>query len=184
MTKRTWTGLALVALAIVVTVLFILPWFASDDLEESNAPEFSAVAVIEESRLVLPPVAGGAAAIYFTISNRGEDTLFINDVALAQGRGTEFVSTTGATATPLANIAVNPGETVRLGPGTGHVVLTGYDSNVVPGATADMTLRFQNGQTVTVATEVEASPGAEAPVPAMPTSEGTVANPPQPPGAP
>jgi periplasmic copper chaperone A len=158
MSKRKWIGLGLVVVAALATVLLILPWFADDDRAASSAPEFSAVAVIDDARLVLPPVAGGAAAIYFTIANRGLDTLFMTEVSLAEGRGTEFVYTTGATATPLVNVAIHPGETVRLGPGSGHIVLTGYNSNVVPGAAIDMTLTFQNGQTATVPARVQASP--------------------------
>jgi copper(I)-binding protein len=82
-------------------------------------------------------------------------------VEFANGHGTHLANTGGVANTPLANQAIHPDETVRLGPGMGHVVLTGYNSNVVPGALAEMTLTFQNGQTVKVPATVEASPAAE-----------------------
>lgn len=177
MSKRSWIGIGLAVVAIAAVVLLILPWFANDDLEAPVAPRFSAVAVIDDARVVLPPVAGGAAAIYFTISNRGKDTLFITKVEFANGSGTALAETGGVEPTRLSNQPIDPGETVRLEPGTGHVVLTDYDSNVVPGAVSEMTLTFQNGQTVKIPAKVEASPAA-----AKPARAGAEAGSPRPPG--
>jgi copper(I)-binding protein len=178
MTKRSAIGIGLLLVAIVAMVLLVAPWFADDDTEEPSAPEFSAIAVIENARVVLPPVAGGAAAIYFDISNRGADTLYITEAEIGNGRGTSLSETDGPANLPMANLAIHPGTTERLSPGTGHVVLTGYGSELVPGAVAQMKLTFQNGQTVTVPAKVEASPanavepgetGAETQAPVPPT---------------
>ena len=113
------------------------------------APEFHQNTLVERGALVLPPVAGQPARIYFEVTDRGdENAVCIREVAIEHPDVAKPFETRGPDMRRLANVPIHQGETVEFGLGERQVVLSDYDSDVVPGATLAMRLIFSNGEAV------------------------------------
>lgn len=154
--KRSWIAPILVVVAVVAAVVWFAPLFPDDDTSAPPAPEFGSAVTVENARLVLPPEAGEPARIYFDISNMGERNVYIAEVAVEHADGVMIANIEGPVAANMANVPVNEGETVVFGPNAEQVILTDYDSNVVPGADVRMRLTFGNSESLTVPMQVYA----------------------------
>ena len=116
---------------------------------------------IENPRMVLAPVAGNPAAIYFDFSYDG-------DRAFSLGR----VSVDGAESAVMHQfgeydfqvqmmealpIPVNKGTTVEFKPGDYHVMAMGVSEELQPGDTTEVTLTVSGGKTHKFTAEVRAA---------------------------
>lgn len=124
------------------------------DTEAPVAPDFGSIVRVENSRIVLPGSDGTAARVYFDVTNVGDQTVQLTEVRLAHASATGMQETGGPAWMPVATLPIEPGETLSLNPDGEFVVVSNYDSNVVPGALIDVTLVFGTSATVTVPTQV------------------------------
>lgn len=81
------------------------------------APEFHQNTLVERGALVLPPVAGQPARIYFEVTDRGdENAVCICEVAIEHTDVAKPFETRGPDMRRLANVPIHQGETVEFGP--------------------------------------------------------------------
>lgn len=152
-------GLLLVVVliaAVAGAVIFLLPMLqplGDSDTEYSVAPERGSVVQVENPRLVLPPRAGQLASLNFDITNSGERSLQLVDVAI-QHAEQGMAEIEGPAPQELANVDIQSGETVRFGSTENRLVVADYDENVVPGSTVNVTLTFGNAETVSFSAPV------------------------------
>lgn len=116
---------------------------------------------ISNARLVLAPVAGNPAAIYFDLAYEGEKGLTLRkaDVAQAQSAmlhqyGEHQSKVQMMEAVP---IALTKGTKLEFKPGDLHVMVMEPDAALAPGDTAQVTLTVSGGMTHTFAAEVRAA---------------------------
>jgi periplasmic copper chaperone A len=161
-------GLAVVGLLIAMSMVYFA--FADRDAGRSFDRGSATRLVISEGRFVLPPTVEQPAELYFKIANRGEEAVYVTEVAVRQAREADFFDLSTPDPLRAANVEVEPGEMVSLEPGGLAVQVSGYTSDVVPGAAVDVDLRLGNGETVSTRAQVEAAPSA---VQRARTGEGT-----------
>lgn len=129
---------------------------------DPEAPEGIAVS---DARMMLPPVPGNPAAIYFTIANTSDRPVAISGASV-QGAASAMLHTTTVGpqgASMMAEMTQQPvpaGETVRFEPGGRHVMASGLADAIRPGAVVEVTLTFADGDKVSFPAAVRA-PGAE-----------------------
>lgn len=125
------------------------------------APGAAADAVtleISDARLVLPPVAGNPAAVYFDVRNTGERNYAIRRADIA---GAETSDIHGSmemngqmTMSGVGQVLVNAGQSESFKPGGFHVMAFGLDPKLVAGGTTEMTLTVVGGKTKTFPLEI------------------------------
>ena len=150
MNKRRIMIAILTLLAIVAAAAFIYPIFTREQVIAPPAPAFGSTIEVENARLVLPATAGRPAVVHFAVSNLGQDTVFVTAVNVEHTRAAEMYDTERPSPLEIANVPVQPGETVQFGTGEQQLVLADYDSFVVPGAELRMVLTFGNAEAVAV----------------------------------
>lgn len=106
---------------------------------------------IANARLILPPVSGNPAAIYFDATFGGERGISITGAEVEGAASAEVhatmeynFETTMADAGP---IALRGGETVTFEPGGLHIMAMGLDESVAAGDTVEVTLKIIGGKT-------------------------------------
>jgi len=116
---------------------------------------------ITNARLVLPPVSGNPAAIYFDATYAGERGISITGAEVAGAESATVhammeydFEMTMAEAGP---IAIRGGETQTFEPGGLHVMAIGLDESVDAGDTAEVTLKISGGKTHRFDAEVRAA---------------------------
>ncbi len=136
---------------------------ADTPVEASSAPEAKPGLALTAGRLVLPAVKGNPAAAYFTLANSAEKpaTLAAVDVAGAgMAMFHETVTKDGrSTMGELASREVKPGETLVFAPGGKHVMVMDVPAGWKPGASAEMTLIFADGDKLSAPLAIEAPGG-------------------------
>ncbi len=132
--------------------------------EEAPAPE--PVDTIEgititDARLVLPPVSGNPAAVYFNLSYDGERGIAVSGAEVAGAKNAtvhdmmeyDFKMTMAeAGPVPLTN-----GTEVAFEPGAKHVMAFELDDSVQAGGTAEVTLKISGGKRHKFEAEVRAA---------------------------
>lgn len=160
MKHRKLIGLVIAAGAVIAGLALFGPlgeWLADDDSQPSAAGEFGSVVSVNDVEIALPQEAGGAAAIYFTATNRGDRGVYISEVLVEHGSRAQFFDLERQVPDQTANIDIPAGETVQLEPGDPVALLTDYDANIVPGAQVDVRFDFGTGTPVTVPATVIAA---------------------------
>jgi len=175
MNKRNWIIGVLVVGGILAAILFLYPpaqRVADSDTEQPTAPDFGSQAdpavAIENARLVLPARAGNPATVYFDVRSLGQRNLVIREVNVEHAGRVGLFDAEGPQIGRIENVSIEPGATLRFAPDARHLVASDYDSNVVPGASVEVTVTLANGQTATAQANVEAgtAPGGGAAAPA------------------
>ena len=132
-----------------------------EEAEESAVATANAAPMVENARLVLPPVSGNPAAAYFDITNPGEQPLTISAIDIAGAGRTEMHQSMEMDGKMMmegmAGIEVAPGETSSLAPGGMHVMAFDLDGTVAAGSMAEMTLTFADGATMTARVTVQSA---------------------------
>ncbi len=134
---------------------------------EADAPTDSATTVlvrgisITNPRLVLPPVAGNPAAVYFDLSYTGDAGVTLNSVAV-EGAGMSMIHQTvekdGATMMVDAGpIALTTGTPVSFAPGGMHVMAMQPSDAWQPGGSVTVTLTLSDGTTQSFPAEIRAA---------------------------
>lgn len=96
-----------------------------------------------------PSALAGLQWSIFELTNLGEQIVHLTQVHIARNE-TDIQDTRGPAWTPLANLPLQPGETLSFEPGATFAIISNYDSSVVPGATVDITLVFDTPASITV----------------------------------
>lgn len=109
-------------------------------------------------RLMLPPVAGNPAAVYFDLENSSARDRTVRAAAVqgAQSAAIHQMSMAGGESTmnEVLQINVPAGETLRFEPAGLHVMANNLADTVVTGGTAEVTLTFAGGDKISFPAEV------------------------------
>ncbi|MXP25205.1 copper chaperone PCu(A)C [Altererythrobacter indicus] len=128
---------------------------------ENSAPNAPEGINVENARLILPPVAGNPAAVYFDISNNGKKTRVIRSVFVegAKSAAMHQVSTWEGKASmdDIFQLDVPIGKTVSFVPGEKHVMVMGLAEDTKPGDKIEVTLTFAGGDKISFPAEVLAA---------------------------
>lgn len=134
---------------------------------EEKAPEVEANPtglVVSNARLMLPPVAGNPAAVYFDLKNEGTRAVAVRraDVAGAKSASMHDMMEYNRemTMADMGPMTIKQGETVKFEPGGKHVMAFGLSPELKAGGKTEMTLTIAGGDKVSVPVPIEAA-GAE-----------------------
>lgn len=146
-----------VAATALAATLIPLLGACSDDAaapaEDAVASPSAAGLAVSNARVVLPPVAGNPAAVYFDLSFVGAPGVTLDTVAV-EGAGMtmihDYAQTDGKMQMVMTDaVPLAPGTPVKFAPGGLHVMAMEPGAALVPGGTAKVTLTLSDG-TVTV----------------------------------
>lgn len=124
-------------------------------------PDAPAGISVTDGRMLLPPVSGNPAAVYFDIANTGDKDMMIR-AADVQGAGMAMLHETSTwnNQTDMQEVFQQPvpaGETVKFEPGGLHVMASDLDPSLVAGGTTEVTLTFVGGDKVSFPVEIHAA---------------------------
>ena len=135
---------------------------ACSETAEAPASE-SAVAglTVSNARIVLAPVAGNPAAVYFDLSYSGDAPAILTSVAV-EGAGMtmihDYAESAGTMQMTMADaVPLVTGTPVIFAPGGLHVMAMEPTDALQAGASANVTLTLSNGTTATVTAPVRAA---------------------------
>lgn len=119
---------------------------------------------VSNARLMLPPVAGNPAAIYFDLKNEGSRAIAVRRADVADAKSAEMHDMMeydrAMTMGEMGPTTVPAGETVKFEPGGKHVMVFDLSPEIVAGGTTEMTLTVAGGDKVSFDVPVQAA-GAE-----------------------
>ena len=134
-----------------LTLASSLALSACGETAEAPAEDVEGIAGLEVSnpRLVLAPVSGNPAALYFDLDYSG-DRLFSVSAADVAGAGSAMLHdyTTFNLETVMGETTPQPlkkGERLSFEPGGLHVMAMDVSPDLAPGGTAEVTLIFSGG---------------------------------------
>ena len=162
MNSRIGAALALAAVAFVPLACGTQPEEQQHEQQtltgDPDAPEGIAVT---NGRLLLAPVSGNPAAVYFDIANSGPEQVVIR-AAHVEGAETAEIHETStidgrATMHDIDEQPVAAGETVRFVPGGLHVMAMEPADTLTPGSETLVTLTFESGDKVSFPADVRAA---------------------------
>lgn len=116
---------------------------------------------VSNARVVLPPVAGNPAAVYFDLAYTGAAGVTLEDVAV-EGAGMTMIHDYAETAGKMEMTMAGPvtlaeGAPVSFAPGGLHVMAMEPTDALKAGGTAKVTLTLSDGSTTTVDAPVRAA---------------------------
>lgn len=127
------------------------------DEEPAGVPGLS----VSDARVVLPPVAGNPAAVYFNLSYEGDRGLTIRkaDVAGAESAMMhDYNEHEGKMQMMEAlPIGIKKNSKVEFKPGAAHVMAFGFSPDLKAGDTTDVTLTVSGGGTYTFPAEIRSA---------------------------
>lgn len=119
---------------------------------------------VSNARLMLPPVAGNPAAIYFDLKNEGERAVAVRRADVADAKSASMHDmmeyNREMTMADMGPLTIPAGETVKFEPGGKHVMVFELSPEITAGGTTEMTLTVAGGDKVSFPVPVQAA-GAE-----------------------
>jgi copper(I)-binding protein len=116
---------------------------------------------ITNARLVLPPVAGNPAAVYFDLANKGERSVtFRNATVDGAGRAEMHQSIMEGDRMVMGEAhpqTIQPGSSLEFAPGGMHVMVFDLPEDMAAGGTAEVTLVAAGGARHTFTAEIQAA---------------------------
>jgi len=153
--KKTWAAL------ILASSLTVASCGGGTEEVAEVAPEGVPGMSVENGRLVLAPVSGNPAAVYFDLTYDGERGLTIRraDVAGAESAMLhDYGEYDGKVQMMEAlPIGIKKGDKVVFEPGSKHVMAFGIPEELAPGDTAEVTLTVSGGDKYTFEATVQAA---------------------------
>ncbi len=123
-----------------------------DRIEHASA---SAGSVTVRMPWALQPFKDAPAPVYFRIINHGTNADTLDGVASpVAGMAMLHGTSAAGSMTPLAELAIPPGDSVVLRPGVLHVMLDSLHRNLLRGDSLMLTLHFRRGGGLTLAVPV------------------------------
>lgn len=128
---------------------------------ETAAATPGAMLAVTNARVVLPPVAGNPAAVYFDLSYSGDAEVTLSSVAV-EGAGMtmihDYADNAGKRQMVMADAVPLPsGAAVSFAPGGLHVMAMEPGAALVAGGIAKVTLTLSDGTTAIVDAPVRAA---------------------------
>ena len=119
---------------------------------------------VSNARLVLPPVSGNPAAVYFDLSYAGAPGVTLDSVSV-EGAGMtmihDYAESAGKTQMVMTDaVPLSASAPVSFAPGGLHVMVMEPSDALAPGSMAKITFMLSDGTTTTVDAPVRA-PGDE-----------------------
>lgn len=153
--------------ASAVLMLAALPALSACAPDADAPPSDSATAaaagglVVSNARVVLPPVAGNPAAVYFDLSYSGAPGASLESVTV-EGAGMtmihDYAENAGKMQMVMADsVPLSAGEPVSFAPGGLHVMAMEPSEALKAGGTAKVTLALSDGTKVTIEAPVRAA---------------------------
>lgn len=129
--------------------------------EGTSAEQLAEGVNIANARMVLPPVSGNPAAIYFDLTYAGEGEVAFQS-ATVEGAGNTMIhiiskDETGTHMMDHGPFTVAPGETVEFKPGELHIMVTDISPEITAGSTVPVSLTFSDGLSHSFEAEVRAA---------------------------
>ncbi len=125
--------------------------------EQAGVPGMS----VDNARLVLPPVAGNPAAIYFDVAYEGDRGLAIRKASVEGAESAmlhNYTEWEGKMQMMEAlDIVVKKGDKIAFEPGGQHVMAFGLPEDLAVGSSVEVTLTVSGGATQTFSAEVRAA---------------------------
>lgn len=107
---------------------------------------------ISNARLMLPPVAGNPAAIYFDLKNEGNRAVAVRRADVADAKSASMHDMMeydrAMTMADMGPTTVKQGETVKFEPGGKHVMVFDLSPEIRAGGKTEMTLTVAGGDKV------------------------------------
>lgn len=134
----------------------------SDDAQtEATAPQLVEGVTIENPRMLLAPVSGNPAAVYFDLTYVGDSPVTLDSVTV-EGSQSAMVHQMGEDGNGGMMMASGPvtltsGETLNFEPGGYHVMAMQMSPEVEAGQTASVTITLSDGQSHTFDAPVNAA---------------------------
>ena len=159
MTRMNWTrAAASAAMGLALTLGACAEEApAPVEVEEGVYPDLA----IENARLVLPPVSGNPAAVYFDATYNGERGISITGAQVAGAASAQVHATMEynfeTTMAESGPVALRSGETVTFEPGGLHVMAMELGEGIEPGGTVEVTLKIIGGKTHRFDAKVQAA---------------------------
>lgn len=152
------------ALALLCAASLMALSACAEPAETPATPEQEAEAAaltVDNARVVLAPVAGNPAAVYFDLSYSGAPGVTLDTVAV-EGAGMtmihDYAENAGKMQMTMAGpIALTEGTPVSFAPGGLHVMAMEPTDALTAGGTAAVTLTLSDGTTTTVEAPVRAA---------------------------
>lgn len=153
-----------VAAALAAALMPVLAGCAPEaNLPADEAGESDAATglTISNARVVLPPVAGNPAAVYFDLSYSGPAGVTLEAVTV-EGAGMTMIHDYAENAGTMRMVMAGPvaladNAPVSFAPGGLHVMAMEPSGALVAGGTARVTLTLSNGETASVEAPVRAA---------------------------
>ena len=120
--------------------------------------------VVTNARLLLPPVAGNPAAVYFDLANEGTRTIAVRRADIADAKTASMHDmmeyNRAMTMADIGPVTVPAGETVKFAPGGKHVMVFDLSPELKAGATTELTLTVAGGDKASFPVTIEAANAA------------------------
>lgn len=135
---------------------------APDKASETTGTQATAAALtVSNARVVLAPVAGNPAAVYFNLAYVGAPGVSLTEVEV-EGAGMtmihDYAESAGQMRMTMANtVPLTQGTPLAFAPGGLHVMAMDPASGLKPGTAAKVTLTLSNGSKVSVSAPVRAA---------------------------
>jgi copper(I)-binding protein len=119
---------------------------------------------ISNARLLLPPVAGNPAAVYFDLKNDGKRAVAVRRADVTDAKSASMHDmmeyNREMTMADMGPITVKQGETLKFEPGGKHVMAFDLSPELKAGGKTELTLTVAGGDKVSAELPVQAA-GAE-----------------------
>ena len=120
--------------------------------------------VVTNARLLLPPVAGNPAAVYFDLKNDGTRAIAVRRADIADAKSTSMHDmmeyNREMTMADMGPLTVPLGETIKFEPGGKHVMAFDLSPELKAGGKTELTLTVAGGDKASFEVPVQAA-GAE-----------------------
>ena len=117
--------------------------------------------VVTNARMMLPPVAGNPAAIYFDVENAGERNVAVRSASVEGAGRAEIHATTEwdgqMTMGEMGPVMIPAGGSDTFEPGAKHVMVFDLDPSLEAGGTTTMTLTVAGGKSTTAEVAIQAA---------------------------
>lgn len=148
----------------VISLSLALAGCSQSDQAVTSVDENPTGLVVTNARLLLPPVAGNPAAVYFDLKNEGKRAVAVRRADIADAKSTSMHDmmeyNREMTMADMGPLTVREGQTVSFVPGGKHVMAMDLSPELRAGSKTEMTLTIAGGDKVSVEVPVEAA-GAE-----------------------
>lgn len=109
------------------------------------SPEAPPGITLSDARIQLPLVSGRPGAAYFTVSQANGAPRKVVAIAVEMAGRAEMHETRGGTMTPMNDVPIGAGKTVKFAPGGYHVMLFDLDPKLRFARDAELTVTFDGG---------------------------------------